>query len=1225
MDEENKGGRTSTLSIPVILLISALAGSLFLGPSALITSRPEGAKRKMTGTLGTQDVEARLWQDPFEALELAGVTSERKQDVDVVVTEPPRLTWKATASVDAGHEIEQLARQIDVHYLDWNPEATGYDKHTIPLNKEVHMILAMVSGGPYPEDVESRIRSRVALMAALGTAGYRSEDEEQIGYVTSDWPLQIIRDGSGWLTKDGSSRLVLPYEWFIRRIHHPDSPQSITPRSNHVLVLWLRDDMFADEPLYRLNELIGCVRQNVRDDRLKISILGPHTSTTLRAFFSPDEWDHPPATDDATLARIMRRQLGCSNDWLTNTKIFSPAATTMEGLLVPSGEKPTETGSQIQRRLKTLGIDFFNVTSTDDALASTLLAELARREVDPGKGQNHIALITEWDTFYGRTIPLTFAYKLEQLYRNQTPSLLQQLRFSRGEHSKQLHSFSYLQGIDGNLPASSPQMSPEPKTGSESAKAKERKTPEANRAEGPSQLDYIPRLADHIAQENQRLFIGSVPVIPLKKKPVEEIRAIGVMGSDLYDKLLALQALRPRFPNAIFFTTDLDARLWHPNQLKWTRNMVVASSFGLELQPELQQDIPPFRDSYQTAEYLGCLSALGLVSTDTLKCISPRLFEIGRNGAVDLSAQPGATPAQQGLGKAFISEWQSLRNPPPDDPIYPRTRMRLSWNWTMRVVVWLAISGALALLLLGRVSPLLRRFVTGRKQALRREIFIKAEDIRDEAKLVTSLRKWFPGSPWEDFLSDGFKKALGLRNQIPPQASAPSSPDLTHSTRITIIDGLNKLIERRDLPLITTASLPVTNPAKQQSASEPRPKEDWLRRMIQNRRTIEGAALGALFSFEYPFALTRRSLSNFARFGWIAPAAMLLVLLLAVMDNQASGVGEPFSWTNGVSAWPSQFIRLLAVALAIAFILRGEEDLKRNQLELSRRFMLPDGEKAKRLKSKRISDWLHFAVAVKAKVLWLEYRWLGRRVQRAKRIIPMSAIYFFSLFFLATAFGQLAPNPIRGVVCHVVNLFLLAAAIITTILLNFFVVDATRLCQRFIQNLSNAPTIYPPATLRKFCGGIEPAADDDLDEWLDMKIIAGRSAEVSKLIYYPFITLLLLIAARAGYWDDWAWQPVLILIFVLNIAWAVSSALVLQRSAKQAKTKALESVRKKLCLLPEKGSEQRIKRLNKIQEDISAMNSGAFAGYLNNPILGALSLPVMGTIIALAIEFLTNG
>jgi hypothetical protein len=218
----------------------------------------------------------------------------------------------------------------------------------------------------------------------------------------------------------------------------------------------------------------------------------------------------------------------------------------------------------------------------------------------------------------------------------------------------------------------------------------------------------------------------------------------------------------------------------------------------------------------------------------------------------------------------------------------------------------------------------------------------------------------------------------------------------------------------------------------------------------------------------------------------------------------------------------------------------------------------------------------------------------------------------------------MAPMPLRGVICNAVNWFLLVTAVIATILLNFFVVDATRLCQRFVQNLSDGPTIYPEATLRKFCGGIGPAADDDLDEWLDMQIVAGRSAEVSKLIYYPFITLVLAIAARARYWDDWPWQPVLILIFVLNAAWAISSALVLQRSAKQAKASALESIRQKLFRLPEKGSEARIKRFKKIQEDILAMNSGAFAGYLNNPILGALSLPVVGAAVAFAIEFLTN-
>ncbi|HEY2108351.1 MAG TPA: hypothetical protein VGH17_00545, partial [Candidatus Acidoferrales bacterium] len=101
--------------------------------------------------------------------------------------------------------------------------------------------------------------------------------------------------------------------------------------------------------------------------------------------------------------------------------------------------------------------------------------------------------------------------------------------------------------------------------------------------------------------------------------------------------------------------------------------------------------------------------------------------------------------------------------------------------------------------------------------------------------------------------------------------------------------------------------------------------------------------------------------------------------------------------------------------------------------------------------------------------------------------------------------------------------------------------------------------------------------------------------------------------------------PLLILVFVFNTAWAVSSAVVLQQSAKAAKARALESLRQKISQLPETHSEMRLKRFTKMRVDISALNSGAFCGYLNNPILGALSLPLAGTAIALIVQFMTNG
>jgi hypothetical protein len=107
-----------------------------------------------------------------------------------------------------------------------------------------------------------------------------------------------------------------------------------------------------------------------------------------------------------------------------------------------------------------------------------------------------------------------------------------------------------------------------------------------------------------------------------------------ILGIDFYDKFLILQALKQRFPDRLFFTTDLDARLLQPTNIEWTRNLIVASSFGFQLQEEYQGDAPPFRDSYSTAIFAGVQQALGKIPKSEPE---PRIFEIGRYNAIDLT------------------------------------------------------------------------------------------------------------------------------------------------------------------------------------------------------------------------------------------------------------------------------------------------------------------------------------------------------------------------------------------------------------------------------------------------------------------------------------------------------------------------------------------------------------------------------------------------------------
>ena len=166
--------------------------------------------------------------------------------------------------------------------------------------------------------------------------------------------------------------------------------------------------------------------------------------------------------------------------------------------------------------------------------------------------------------------------------------------------TEQVHRISYLRGIDGSLPGE--------KEDKKDEKAEAKSDPLKNiknleQPIGKSQYDYLRRLAEETYHFDQ----------DLKANRKGEIKAIGVVGTDFYDKYLVLQALRQRFPDVIFFTTDLDARFLHPDNIKWTRNLVVASNFGLSLRKDpdvdIQGEVPPFRDNYQTSVFFTVLQA----------------------------------------------------------------------------------------------------------------------------------------------------------------------------------------------------------------------------------------------------------------------------------------------------------------------------------------------------------------------------------------------------------------------------------------------------------------------------------------------------------------------------------------------------------------------------------------------------------------------------------------
>jgi hypothetical protein len=319
--------------------------------------------------------------------------------------------------------------------------------------------------------------------------------------------------------------------------------------------------------------------------------------------------------------------------------------------------------------------------TTDDMLAWTLACELMRRdpslhvqsrgsrmdlgspggESPPGASTNpppptkceafqsgdnnppnHIVLISDWDTKYGADLAKTVRHTLEKsIEPTPLPVLVA----------------TYLRGLDGRLPnrrdvgritsshsgAEAGQNSAEQTGDKPPNVATPENAGQFETAEGQSQYDYLRRLAAELKARDAEFL----------RKDKSHIAAIGVLGSDVYDKLLILQALRPEFPNANFFTTDLDALLLPDKKSHYTRNLIVASSYGLQLDPSLDCGIPAFRNSYQTSIFVAAARAIShrppVPECKINAAINgarpePLLFQIGRTRPQPLPTEPVVSP-----------------------------------------------------------------------------------------------------------------------------------------------------------------------------------------------------------------------------------------------------------------------------------------------------------------------------------------------------------------------------------------------------------------------------------------------------------------------------------------------------------------------------------------------------------------------------------------------------
>ena len=561
----------------IAVMLAALGATMFVQPFK--SSRPFVPEYRES----YQKINARLWQDPFQAV------------LDSVKANPQ--TTIAAGQVDIGKDVRK------------KPLFSSPYLKTIEHARRVTVLAVMVPGGSYSEDTEGRLRFRYALLSGLNRVGFSSDDDTHV---------EFIRLGS----KDTTITLstIVPVEWLEQGEWVLGGNGTMERENDYVLVLWINEDTFGGDPLPKLGRFFAYLKESDKLRSASFKIIGPATSGTL-------------------LNMVREVFDGKTASWtrpLKGAEIYSAMATADNKRLLKDAtgaelcENPAH--DEIVKTFLHHEIKLTRTIGTDGRLVNELMRELRFRGVDLRIRHNHLLLIAEWDTYYARVI--------EDLLNTAVNEATENSDAPDDETGGRVHRISYLRGIDGSLPGEKEEKN----NNNGNAAAKNDPRSDLKKLEQPvgkSQYDYLRRLAEATRDLNEKLRATEAP---------GEIRAIGVMGSDFYDKYLVLQALRPEFPDAVFFTTDLDARFLHPDNIKWTRNLIVASNFNLSLRRDetvnLQGVAPPFRDNYQTSLFLAVLLAFNdkrsYLSEDVRdrlvqNGLKPLVFEIGRHKAVGLT------------------------------------------------------------------------------------------------------------------------------------------------------------------------------------------------------------------------------------------------------------------------------------------------------------------------------------------------------------------------------------------------------------------------------------------------------------------------------------------------------------------------------------------------------------------------------------------------------------
>jgi hypothetical protein len=1105
------------------LLLVLLAGTLFVSQSPFHESRPSKAE---TIPHSLHPVHSRTWQDPFEAVDK--YIEEHKNSKDLDQLKDLR---------------DSIAKKISANH-----------------SGKMNVVAVMLPGAPNYEDSEIRRRLRYAVLSGFNAAlRYMPETSEHIHFFTNK------------NDKEGPKNSHAAYEWMVYKPTDPIKPlRDAEKRSTYlnipqqeverpykrppVLLLWLNSEDFLVTPHKKLNDVVNALTKGDKESQIgEVSILGPYDSDGLQDLVSEVFSNKPSAKP-------------CEKSDNVCYAYFSPSATVQECNLlrnVPEFSDCDNLKNNLQSYFSEHGLTFLRVTATDAHLAYSIKAELKLRGIELSE-KDRMLLIGEWDSLYDWHLANTFARTLlagrSDYCKGKITENEQNWDELYGLKTQCVFHASYMRGLDGeklNANVSKKSTSSQKKAG----EAIGGEVDKIETASGDSQFDYIRRLAEQI--EKLDLEIGGSSNSALYNN-VHTIKAIGILGSDVYDKLLISEALHNKFPDAVFFTNGMDARFLEPAHNEWARNMVMASSFGLQLDRYLQNGVPPFRDNTQTAFFLATEMALS------------RQFK-------DKEEEGKGVPYKD----SYLKYGEDLKS-------LLRTSGQIDYDKK--------------LVYDGNQSNV-RIFELGRTQAF---------DLSSHNPDCISGKTCLHPEPDKNVWNIGYVEVIFFVIGIALIFIRPLSQFLWRAPGLYFSIGMT---------MICTACLVLAFSGEEVSGG--------------NFKHLQAYCMFASFLLAISYAIfiyfvaikdektfiARNTLSHKRKIfnlnillSLISLAVALVVIWLFVQPQGWLDGYEPYALFEGVSMWPSQAIRLVAVVLAGYFTIEVMRFPNEFTSWLKKHFCLVKIE-GRRTRQSPPETMQNFAVLHE----WLDWK----AFKRKHNLILSSVILFIVEIFVLWFFGM--PNvPSRGDSIFSLNLILsqgllVPAALILLVVVSDVLIAAVNLVERCFPDDSEANAKWPPITLENYARQFNLLHDkDDLSEWVGMRFIVELTRYIYKIIGYPLVIVLLTVLGCFSYFDNWE-MPVYIKMGIgLSLVWLLFWDLRLKKMADRARESALKSLRARAICYQQGDAETKTRggQLEKLIGLIESYEVVVYKSFTQRPIFRN-SLLIMIALLADSVDYAT--